>query len=123
MSGRRCEVAAAIALTFPASTISFAMLTGTKYICASPRMTAVKASGALLNGTCTMLMPAAFLNCAPAMNVVLASPAEEKFSAPGLDFASATRSFTFLAGTSGCEIRIVGAEQTRVMPAKSCTGS
>ena len=74
MSGMRWAVAAAIARTLPAADWSRARLTGAKYICASPRITAVTASGALLNGTCTMLMPACLRNSAPAMNVVLARP-------------------------------------------------
>src|SRR5262249_35359443 len=65
----------------------------------------------------------AFLNSAPAMKVVLASPAEEKFSLPGFSFASASRSFTFFAGRFGGVISISGDEQTRVIPEKSLIGS
>ena len=103
--GILCAVADAIARTFPASAISFDRLTGAKYMWASPRTTAVTASGALLNGTCTRFSPAAFLNRAPAMKVVLARPGEEKFMVPGFAFARSISSFKFLAGTSGLTMR------------------
>src|SRR5256714_1412580 len=105
ISGRRFAVADAIVITLPASDMSFERLIGAKYICASPRITAVTASGALLNGTWTRSTPAALRNKAPAMKVVLASPGEEKLSVPGLDFASAMRSFRERGGRSGLVIR------------------
>src|SRR5688572_12234775 len=105
MSGMRFSVAAAIAITLPASAISFERLTGAKYKCALPWITAVTASGALLYGTCTMLIPALLRNSAPAMNVVLARPGDEKFSVPGFSFASAMISFRFLAGVPGWLMR------------------
>jgi len=76
-------------------------LTGAKYICASPRITAVTASGALRNGTWTMLMPAALRNSAPAIDVVLARPGEEKLSLPGSFFARSMTSCSVLTGVPG----------------------
>ena len=102
MSGMRCAVAAAIAIDLAGLRPDRASrLTGAKYICASPRITAVTASGALLNGTCTMLMPAALRNRAPAMNVVLARPGEEKLSLPGFSLASSMNSFSVLGRRAG----------------------
>ena len=46
-------------------------------------------------------MPAALRNSAPAMNVVLASPGDEKLSLPGSFLASAMTSFRVFAGKSG----------------------
>src|ERR1041384_7464990 len=105
ISGRRFGVAEAIVITLPASAMSFDRLIGAKYMCASPRITAVTASGALLNGTWTRLIPAALRNSAPAMKVVLARPGDEKLSVPGLDLASAMRSLRLRAGTSGLVMR------------------
>jgi len=106
MSGMRCAVTEAMARTRPTSAISFDRLTGAKYICPSPRTTAAMASGALLNGTCTMSIAAALRNSAPTRNVVLARPAEEKFSVPGFAFASAMISPRSLAGTPGLTMRL-----------------
>ena len=57
------------------------------------------------------------------MNVVLARPGDEKLSLPGSFLARSMTSLRVFAGTSGCEIRNSGAEPSRVMPAKSFTGS
>src|SRR5262249_56041221 len=105
MGGWGWGVRAGRAGPLPASAISLERLTGAKYICASPPTTAVTASGALLNGTCTMLIPAALRNSAPAMKVVLARPGEEKLSVPGLALARSISSLRVLAGTSGLMIR------------------
>src|SRR5262249_50794582 len=98
-------VADAMVMTLPASDMSFDRLIGAKYMCASPRITAVTASGALLNGTCTRSTPAALRNNAPAMKVVLANPGDEKFSVPGLDLASAIRALRLRGGSSGLVMR------------------
>ncbi len=51
MVGLRVAVATASARTLPACTNSAPTLIGVKYICVSPRMTLVTASGAPLYGT------------------------------------------------------------------------
>ena len=76
-------------------------------------ITAVMASGAPLNGTCTMLILASCLKNSAGDDEVLATPAEEKLSWPGFSLASAMKSFSVLAGKSGGTIATSGTATTR----------
>ena len=64
-------------------------------------MVSVSASGMPLNGTCTMLIAAAALNCSAAKCEPLPTPADEKLRFPGLAFAAARKSFSVLAPSEG----------------------
>ncbi|MNC88198.1 hypothetical protein D3C83_39900 [compost metagenome] len=66
-----------------------------------------------------MLIPAMDLNSSPDRCVPDPLPPDAKLICPGLDFASATSSFTDFAGTAGLTIRTYGADATRVTGAKS----
>src|SRR5262249_49406527 len=96
---------------------------GAKYICTSPRTTAVVASGAPRNATWTMLILGCCRKISADRKDVLATPAEEKLSAPGFCFARSTNSFSVFAGESGGTIATSGTDANWLTPAKYFTGS
>src|SRR4051795_5572889 len=96
--GTRLAELIASACTLPVTLRSVDDGIGAKYICTSPRTTAVTASGAPRNGTCWILIFACCRKISAERNDVLATPAEEKLSVPGFCCAIVTKSLRVRTG-------------------------
>src|SRR4051812_29521186 len=69
--------------------------------CTCPLARSVSAGGAPLYGTCVQVKLAIARKSSPDKCVMVPVPADATLIAPGLAFASATRSFTVLTGNEG----------------------
>src|SRR6185369_11970374 len=68
-------------------------------------------------------MPATCLNISPESRVSVVAPGEAMLSLPGFAFEYAISSFGVFAGTDGCTTAMIGTVATRLIGAKSLTGS
>src|SRR5215212_11585862 len=101
-SGERCFDEIASARKRPDLMCPTNAAAGAMHHCDSFAITAAAIGPPPLYGTCTELMPASVVNITPARWLDEPIPAEDMFSLPGCALASATSSFTVLAGNDGC---------------------
>src|SRR5262249_46363237 len=87
-----------------------------------PVITSVKASTGPRNGMCWTLMPVAILNRSPAQCEAAPSPAEAKFSTPGLAFAAFTRSATVFQPFDGAATSTLGCRPNMATGTKAGRG-
>ena len=82
------------ASSLPSRTCGTALAIGAMKNCTRPVIASASASGMPLNGMCTTSIFAMLFSSSPAKCVPLPIPADEKFIAPGLARAAASRSFS-----------------------------
>ena len=124
-SGRaleRCGATSASARSLPALMCGAAAGMPMNTRCTLPLSTSCIARFTPLYGMCTRLVPATRLKSSPARWFEVPAPPEPKLSAPGLAFTVAINSFKS-PGMEGCVIITFGTVATRLIGARSFTGS
>ena len=107
-SAERVAVVTASARTLPPLMCGIDAAVVSNMSCTWPPIRSVIAPAAPRYGTCTMSTPAVSLNSSPAMWMPVPTPAEAKFSLPGLALACAISSGMVLTGSVGIDHHDVG---------------
>src|SRR5450631_2442060 len=97
----RVGLETAIGLTRPFLMKAIAAGSDENMTCTCPLARSVNAGGAPLYGTCVHVTLTMERNNSPARCVIVPLPAEATLSSPGLDLASAVKSFTVATGSDG----------------------